>query len=194
MNSFGEMVYPGCSHHIHPVEYKKPSSCSIRLANKSDYHVAFKVKTTSAAKYCVRPNAGVIKPNSASDFTVTMQPQREPARDFICKDKFLIQSTIVPKGTKEEHITSSMFAKEEGKLVEEKKLKVILLSPFNSPVLSPINGISRMKPSYTTTESEDNWVENNSFHAKVRAYCICIQKVFICTLSFISYMTALYTF
>ncbi|GJR68887.1 vesicle-associated protein 1-1-like protein [Tanacetum coccineum] len=96
-----------------------------------------------------------------------MQPQSVPPRDFICKDKFLIQSTIVPKGTKEEHITSSMFAKEDGKLVEEKKLKVILLSPFNSPVLSPMNAISRMRPSYTTTDSEDHWVENNSFHAKV---------------------------
>lgn len=40
-------------------------------------------------------------------FTVTMQAQNAVPSDFVCKDKFLIQSTIVPKGTKEEHITST---------------------------------------------------------------------------------------
>ncbi|XP_062005233.1 vesicle-associated protein 2-2-like [Rosa rugosa] len=129
---------------IHPkelkfvVELKKQSSCSIRLTNTSDHHVAFKVKTTSPKKYCVRPNVGVILPKSACEFSVTMQAQKTALPDMDCRDKFLIQSTIVSSGTTDANITASMFAKDEGKYVEEKKLRVILFSPPDSPILSPI--------------------------------------------------------
>ncbi|KAI7732476.1 hypothetical protein M8C21_012532 [Ambrosia artemisiifolia] len=142
-------------------ELKKQSSCSIRLVNKSDRHVAFKVKTTSSSKYCVRPNTGVIKP-------ITMQAQKEAPPDLICSDKFLIQSTIVPNGTTEDNIMSTTFVKDDGgKCIEEKKLKVILVSPPHSPILSPMNMISRMRPYSTTTGSNDDLVQNNSSHAKV---------------------------
>lgn len=39
---------------------------------------------------------------------VTMQAQRAAPPDLHCKDKFLIQSTVVPVGTAEEDITSGM--------------------------------------------------------------------------------------
>ncbi|XP_050384125.1 vesicle-associated protein 2-2-like [Argentina anserina] len=131
---------------IHPkelkfvVELKKQSSCSIRLTNKSDHHVAFKVKTTSPKKYCVRPNVGVISPKSVCEFSVTMQAPKTALPDMDCKDKFLIQSTAVSSETTDADITASMFAKDEGKYVEERKLRVILISPPNSPILSPIKG------------------------------------------------------
>ncbi|KAI8322941.1 PapD-like protein, partial [Martensiomyces pterosporus] len=53
----------------------------LRLTNKNNSPVAFKVKTTAPKQYCVRPNA------------VVLQPMKEevPA-DFKCRDKFLIQS------------------------------------------------------------------------------------------------------
>ncbi|MCI36067.1 vesicle-associated protein 2-2-like, partial [Trifolium medium] len=54
-----------------------------------------------------------------------------------CKDKFLIISTVVPFGITEDDITSDMFAKDTGKYIEEKKLKVVLISPPSSPVLLP---------------------------------------------------------
>ncbi|XVF56957.1 hypothetical protein PTKIN_Ptkin06aG0162900 [Pterospermum kingtungense] len=119
---------------------KKQCSCSLTLTNNTDQYVAFKVKTTSPKKYCVRPNVGIIQPKSAFDFTVTMQAQREAPPDMICKDKFLIQSTVVPEGTSDEDITSATFVKDSGRYIEENKLKVALLSPPHSPVLSPING------------------------------------------------------
>ncbi|KAK9137010.1 hypothetical protein Sjap_007604 [Stephania japonica] len=121
-------------------ELKKQSSCSVQLVNNSDQCVAFKVKTTSPKRYCVRPNTGIIQPNSSCDFTVTMQAQRLAPPDMQCKDKFLIQSTIVPLGTIAEDITSAMFAKDSGRYIEESKLKVIFVSPPNSPVLGPVNG------------------------------------------------------
>ncbi|PWA96005.1 putative 2,3-bisphosphoglycerate-independent phosphoglycerate mutase 2 [Artemisia annua] len=49
------------------VEPKKHSSCSVQLINKTDNHVASK-------KYSVRPNTGVIDPNSASEFSGTGAP------------------------------------------------------------------------------------------------------------------------
>ncbi|OMO58011.1 Major sperm protein [Corchorus capsularis] len=119
---------------------KKQCSCKVTLTNTTNQYVAFKVKTTSPKKYCVRPNVGVIMPKSICDFTVTMQAQREAPPDMICKDKFLIQSTVVHAGTTDEDISSATFVKDNGRYVEENKLKVVLVSPPPSPVLSPING------------------------------------------------------
>lgn len=137
------------------IEVKKPSSCSIRLGNNSDQYVAFKVKTTSPKKYCVRPNTGIVKPKTTCDFTVTMQAQRVAPPDMQCKDKFLIQSTIVPFGSTEEDITSDMFAKDSGKYIVEKKLRVILIIPPPSPVLLPINGVLKQDPPFEASVQKD---------------------------------------
>ncbi|KAI4317653.1 hypothetical protein L6164_025507 [Bauhinia variegata] len=121
-------------------ELKKQTSCLVQLKNKSDQYVAFKVKTTSPKKYCVRPNIGIINPKGNCDFTVTMQAQKIAPPDMQCKDKFLIQSRIVPFGTTVDDITSDMFARDSGNHIEEKKLRVVLISPPSSPVLLPVNG------------------------------------------------------
>ncbi|XP_049382296.1 vesicle-associated protein 1-1-like [Solanum stenotomum] len=136
-------------------EPKKQSSCTIRLINKSQNHVAFKVKTTSPKKYCVRPNTGIIKPRASCDFTVTMQAQKAPPPDMACKDKFLVQCTVVAEETVEEDITSAMFSKDDGKYVQENKMRVILVSPPGSPVLSPINVQHSDLPSYIDSPRED---------------------------------------
>lgn len=135
-------------------ELKKQSSCSVRLVNKTNQHVAFKVKTTSPKKYCVRPNTGVVKPKEICDFTVTMQAQRVFPPDMICKDKFLLQCAVVPEGMGEDDITSATFAK-DGKYVEEKKLRVILVSPPNSPILSPVNGKPKQVQVFDVPISEE---------------------------------------
>ncbi|OAY82068.1 Vesicle-associated protein 1-3 [Ananas comosus] len=105
-------------------ELKKQSSCSIQLSNKSDEYVAFKVKTTSPKRYCVRPNTGIIFPRSTCDFTVTMQAQRTAPPDMQLKDKFLVQCTVVPYGSKDEDIVPAFFSKETGRYIEESKLRV----------------------------------------------------------------------
>lgn len=136
-------------------EVKKQSSCSVQLFNNSDQDVAFKVKTTSPKKYCVRPNIGVLKPKSICEFSVTMQAQRAAPPDMICKDKFLIQSTVVPPGTTDVDITPNMFAKDDHKYIQENKLKVILSGPPHSPVLSPINGTLKQVPSFEDSLLKD---------------------------------------
>ncbi|KAK6920295.1 Major sperm protein (MSP) domain [Dillenia turbinata] len=118
-----------------PFELRKQSSCSMQLTNKSDQYVAFKVKTTNPKKYCVRPNTGVILPGTTCNVTVTMQAQKEAPLDMQCKDKFLFQNVIAPNGATSKDITQDMFNKEEGKVVEEFKLRVVYI-PANPP--SPV--------------------------------------------------------
>ncbi|CAN6469259.1 unnamed protein product [Victoria cruziana] len=149
---------------IHPTELKfifelkKQSSCPIQLFNTSDQYIAYKVKTTSPKKYCVRPNVGVVSPHSPCEIIVTMQAQRAAPPDMHCKDKFLVQSTVVPEGTTMDQITSNLFSKENGIIVDEKKLKVSLVSPPHSPVLQPISGVTNQEPVFGTPKpmEQDN--------------------------------------
>ncbi|KAJ6328386.1 hypothetical protein OIU77_010140 [Salix suchowensis] len=149
--------------HIHPTELKFPfelkkqSSCSMQLTNKSDKYVVFKVKTTNPKKYCVRPNTGVVMPGSTCRVTFTMQAQKEAPPDMQCKDKFLLQSVVAPDGTTTKDITSDMFIKEDGKVVEDFKLRVLYI-PGNLP--SPVaeesdEGCSPSRPSVFENGNQD---------------------------------------
>lgn len=123
---------------VHPEDLKfhfeldKQSYCDLKVANKTDNHVAFKVKTTSPKKYFVRPNTGVIQPWASCVIRVTLQAQREYPPDMQCKDKFLLQSTIVPPHTDVDDLPQDTFNKEGGKTLEECKLKVLYISPHSA--------------------------------------------------------------
>ncbi|CAM0903602.1 unnamed protein product [Alopecurus aequalis] len=119
-----------------PFETKKQISCSMQLTNRTDGYIAFKVKTTSPKKYCVRPNSGIVPPRSTSDVIVTMQAQKEVPPDMQCKDKFLVQSAVVTEGMAVKDITGEMFKKESGNVVDEVKLKVLYVQPPRPP--SPV--------------------------------------------------------
>lgn len=148
-------------------ELKKQSTCSIQMINKTDHHVAFKVKTTNPKKYCVRPNTGVIDPHSACEFSVTMQAPKVAPPDMICRDKFLVQSTYVPEGTKELDVTSNMFVRDDGKVVDEKRLKVILIPPPDSPESSPIIETSNLVQKDEPMEVKDVMLQKHTPHPKV---------------------------
>ncbi|XP_051127844.1 vesicle-associated protein 2-2 [Andrographis paniculata] len=132
---------------IHPrelkfiFEEKKQSSCIVHLANVTDHYVAFKVKTTSPKKYCVRPNVGIVKPKSTCDFIVIMQAQKSAPSETQCKDKFLVQTTVVAFGTTEAEITPSMFSKDSQKHIEETKLRVALTTTPKPPAEPPADVI-----------------------------------------------------
>ncbi|XP_031112682.1 vesicle-associated protein 1-3-like [Ipomoea triloba] len=118
-----------------PFELRKQSTCSLQLTNKTDRYIAFKVKTTNPKKYCVRPNAGVVLPNSTCNVIVTMQAPREAPPDMQSKDKFLIQSTIAPDGSTSKDLSPELFNMEAGKVINELKLRVVFV-PANPP--SPV--------------------------------------------------------
>ncbi|KAI3911909.1 hypothetical protein MKW92_039645 [Papaver armeniacum] len=110
-------------------ELEKQTYCDLKVANNTEHHVAFKVKTTSPKKYFVRPNTGVIQPWDSCVITVTLQAQREYPPDMQCKDKFLLQSTKVPPNTDVDEIPQDTFSKDGEKTIEECKLKVVYNTP-----------------------------------------------------------------
>ncbi|TVU19120.1 hypothetical protein EJB05_35254 [Eragrostis curvula] len=165
-----------CLVEIHPselrffFEVKKRSSCSIHLANRSDQYVAFKVKTTSPKKYCVRPNVGVIRPRSSCDFTVTMQEQKTAPPNMEVKDKFLVQTTVVPFGTSDEDIVPSFFSK-DGRYIEESKLRVVLISTTQPQVEQLITGAPDVTATVQVPEAEEMLVNMNGVPNVVNEVC-----------------------
>eukprot|EP00250_Pteridium_aquilinum_P033765 c6249_g1_i2 orf=258-977(+) len=162
-----------------PFELRKQISCSVQLVNTTESYVAFKVKTTSPKKYCVRPNTGVISPGATCDVTVTMQAQRDAPPDMQCKDKFLVQSVALADDADHKEVSQDAFNKAQGKEVFETKLRVVYVSPPQPP--SPVpesseEGVSP-RPSLTLDNGFDiggdasNWkaqlVEAQSLAARL---------------------------
>ena len=58
-------------------ELRKNVPCTLTLTNPTGERVAFKVKTTSPKKYCVRPSSGFVEPGGSKEVQVIMQAQRE---------------------------------------------------------------------------------------------------------------------
>eukprot|EP00252_Welwitschia_mirabilis_P013933 TRINITY_DN3087_c0_g1_i1.p1 TRINITY_DN3087_c0_g1~~TRINITY_DN3087_c0_g1_i1.p1 ORF type:complete len:237 (+),score=32.94 TRINITY_DN3087_c0_g1_i1:235-945(+) len=135
------------------IELNKLGTSSFQAINNTDHFVAFKVKTTSPKKYCVRPNAGVVPPKSSCSITVTMQAQREMPSDLQCKDKFLIQSVIAPYGIESKDVPQDLFNKENGKTIEEIKLKVSYLPPPTPPSPVPEGSEEGLSPRVSSLEN-----------------------------------------
>ncbi|KAG9454444.1 hypothetical protein H6P81_007348 [Aristolochia fimbriata] len=113
-------------------ELEKQCYCDLKVVNNTEFHVAFKVKTTSPRKYFVRPNTGIIQPWDNCVITVTLQAQREYPPDMQCKDKFLLQSTKVPPNLDVDEIQPEIFNKDGDKIIEECKLRVVYTLPAHS--------------------------------------------------------------
>ncbi|CAA0842687.1 Vesicle-associated protein 1-3 [Striga hermonthica] len=136
-----------------PFELKKQSSCYMQLSNKTDQYIAFKVKTTNPKKYCVGPNAGVVLPNSACNVRVTLQAQEEAPLDMQCRDKFLVQSVVAPQGASSKDVTQEMFTREDGKIVDEFRLRVVYI-PANPPSPVPEGEEEATSPETSLAEDE----------------------------------------
>ncbi|CAJ1928713.1 unnamed protein product [Sphenostylis stenocarpa] len=109
-------------------ELEKQTFCDLKVLNNTENYVAFKVKTTSPKKYFVRPNTGVVHPWDSCIIRVTLQAQREYPPDMQCKDKFLLQSTIVNPNTDVDDLPQDTFNKESGNSIEELKLRVAYIT------------------------------------------------------------------
>ncbi|XP_022719180.1 vesicle-associated protein 1-2-like [Durio zibethinus] len=151
-----------------PFELRKQISCSLQLSNKTDNFVAFKVKTTNPKKYCVRPNTGIVLPQSTCDVMVTMQAQKEAPPDMQCRDKFLLQSVKVNDGATSKDITAEAFNKEAGHVVEECKLRVVYVSPPRPP--SPVREGSEEGSSPRGFVSDNGHANAAEFATAARAF------------------------
>ncbi|KAK7048421.1 MSP domain-containing protein [Favolaschia claudopus] len=103
---------------------------SLSIANNNPHPVAFKVKTTAPKLYCVRPNSGRVEPGQHVEVSVMLQPLKdEPPLNAKCKDKFLIQSTLITPGKEAmplQDIWNNPDASDDGK-VHQQKLRVVYL-------------------------------------------------------------------
>ncbi|GAB4818421.1 hypothetical protein N2152v2_005467 [Parachlorella kessleri] len=116
-------------------ELRKNIPVTLTLQNPTDERVAFKVKTTSPKKYCVRPSSGIVEPSSSKEVQVIMQAQRDyPASFADCKDKFLIQ--CVKTSSDAADVTPEMFDSTKVKDIRQSKLRVVLVGPPKPP--SPV--------------------------------------------------------
>ncbi|KAI7733631.1 LOW QUALITY PROTEIN: hypothetical protein M8C21_028574 [Ambrosia artemisiifolia] len=106
-----------------PFELKKQSSCSFQLTNKADQYIAFKFLFTSFF-------VDVLKRPTPKNI-VSVQTMELSYRDLFA----MSQAVAAPDGTTIKDITADMFNKEENKVVEEFKLRVVYI-PANPP--SPV--------------------------------------------------------
>jgi len=112
---------------------------SLTITNNNALPVAFKVKTTAPKLYCVRPNSGRLEPGQSVEVSVMLQAMKEePPPNARCKDKFLIQSTVITP-EKETMTLQDIWAVPEGaddtNKVHQQKLKVVYLPPEGQPLL-----------------------------------------------------------
>ncbi|VAH68689.1 unnamed protein product [Triticum turgidum subsp. durum] len=70
-----------------------------------------------------------------------MQAQRTAPPDMQLKDKFLVQTTVVPPGTSDDDLIPAFFSKETNAYIEESKLRVVLVDASRPPVEQLINNV-----------------------------------------------------
>lgn len=118
--------------------------------------MAFKIKTTAPKQYCVRPNSGRIEPGGEVEVSVLLQAMKEePPADAKCRDKFLVQSTIITP----EHESSSISvlwnaveAKSRDE-IHEKKIRCVYLGPESS------------QPGFSESAQPDHGAASDSYDA-----------------------------
>lgn len=126
------------------------------MSNPNNQPVAFKVKTTAPKQYCVRPNSGRIEPGEKVEVQVLLQPMKEePPSSAKCRDKFLVQSTIITPDFETASLQEiwPVIEKENKSAIHEQKIRCAYLPATTAPLqeedegnTSQLNGDER----YTT--------------------------------------------
>jgi len=143
--------------------YTHEVSQVLRLSNPHNDPIAFKVKTTAPKQYCVRPNSGKVDPGEFVEVSVVLQPMREdPPPDTRCRDKFLVQSVLVPAD--KEAPTWNHLEQNYKSAIQERKIRVHYLPADGSA--QQINGVSEHHEDagLTTSPPPYNHVDDSSIH------------------------------
>ncbi|TFY74389.1 hypothetical protein EWM64_g9623 [Hericium alpestre] len=125
---------------------------ALAISNPNAQPVAFKVKTTAPKLYCVRPNSGRVEPGETAEVQVMLQAMKEePPLNAKCKDKFLIQSTLITEEKNSLPLGEVWNVQEGDELhkIHSQKIKVAYLPPEgvaveeedeNAPNMSVMSG------------------------------------------------------
>lgn len=73
--------------------YTEVVTRSLELTNPSEQRVAFKIKTTTPKRYCVRPNSGTLNPQETASVLIMLQPYDQEGD--MTKHKFMVQSIFL---------------------------------------------------------------------------------------------------
>ncbi|XP_042009572.1 vesicle-associated protein 1-3-like [Salvia splendens] len=135
-------------------DHNKQLSSSVRLLNKTDDCVAFKLKSTNPRNYVVQPRIGVLLPRSSCEIKVKMRAQRESHHNIRCKDKFMIESVAASPDTTLED-ARKLFDKESGNPLQEFILRANYSRPAeSSPGTSVIENTDVPSPEVNDTFAE----------------------------------------
>ena len=94
---------------------KHHKSCDVELNNETGKCIAFNINTTdNKLQYRSEPSMGIVCPRSKRTVKITLILQAQKP----CAGEFIVQSTKVKEGLKDEHITVHMFDPVAGKLVD----------------------------------------------------------------------------
>ncbi|GJM88412.1 hypothetical protein PR202_ga04470 [Eleusine coracana subsp. coracana] len=94
-------------------------------------------------------------------FLFTMQEQKTAPPNLQIKDKFLVQTTVVPLGTTDEDIFPAFFSRETGRHIEENKMRVVLVSATQPQVEQLITDVRDAKPTVEVPLAEEKLVNMN---------------------------------
>ena len=121
-----------------PLENKQ-ASCSVKLLNNTDDHVAvFWWAIDTAALYEGEWIGGILLPYSVVELILTRKAQDDQLGEADCSDKIILCSTIVDEGLRVCDVTRDMFKIEAaGLAMNQLELDVVLVTPPTPPVSPP---------------------------------------------------------
>lgn len=144
---------------------------TLTVSNPNNQPVAFKVKTTAPKQYCVRPNSGRIEPGEKVEVQVLLQPMKEePPSSAKCRDKFLVQSTIITPDFETASLQEiwPTIEKENKSAIHEQKIRCAYLPATTAPLAeedegntSQLNGDER----YTTVRGAPSKLNGDDSYA-----------------------------
>ncbi|XBI22797.1 hypothetical protein VPH35_063772 [Triticum aestivum] len=106
-------------------ELNKEISCLLNLDNSTTAAIAFAIQSVSPMPYCIQPNKGIVLPLSRCAIVITLESQSMPPKDMQHLGEFVVQSAKIIDGVTPEEITSDMFNKVSGEVVDEVNVDAI---------------------------------------------------------------------
>ncbi|VAI81559.1 unnamed protein product [Triticum turgidum subsp. durum] len=126
-----------------PFDLNKQMACSLQLTNETDGCIAFNIQTTSPLPYCVHPTRDIVPPRSKCSIDITLQLHTKAPWHA---GGLIIRNTKVSDGLAAGDITTYMFDKEAGNLVDEVSLDVVFDRQLQAPHLSEVPKHTSLAP------------------------------------------------
>ncbi|EMS65055.1 Putative coatomer subunit beta'-3 [Triticum urartu] len=126
-----------------PFDLNKQMACTLQLTNETDGCIAFNIQTTSPLPYRVHPTRDIVPPRSKCSIDITLQLHKKAPWHA---GGLIVRSTKVSDGLAARDITTDMFDKEAGNLVDEVSLDVVFDRQLQASHLSEVPKHTSLAP------------------------------------------------